>query len=211
MVFVSQTRILEFILKTITDYILSFAGLILLLPFIVVYALFIILFCGENPFYLQKRTLGDKTKPLTIFKLRTIKRSGEVKQLTDNSFHKNLSNDFYLPIGKFLRTSGLDETPQLVLVLMGKMSLIGPRPLMQSDIELINKQYPMLISRRNELKSKPGISGMWQLYRKPELSFDELIEYDFYYEENKNLLLDIKLMIKTITKIITHSHADTLS
>lgn len=198
-------------LKTMIDYIFSFAGLIILIPFIAVYALFILLFCGVNPFYLQKRSLGNKTKPLTIFKLRTIKRSGEVKQLTDNSFHKNLSNDFYLPFGKFLRISGLDETPQLILVLMGKMSLIGPRPLMQSDIELINKMHPILISQRNKLKSKPGISGMWQLYRKPELSFDELIEYDFYYEENREALLDIKLMIKTIVKIITHSHADTLS
>ncbi len=74
----SNTRTVEPMLKTMIDYIFSFAGLIILSPFIAMYTLFILLFCGVNPFYLQKRSLGDKTKPLTIFKLRTIKRNAEV-------------------------------------------------------------------------------------------------------------------------------------
>jgi lipopolysaccharide/colanic/teichoic acid biosynthesis glycosyltransferase len=117
-----------------------------------------------------------------------------------HSFKKIIGMDSYYPLGKFLRKTGIDESPQLIHVLCGKMSLIGPRPLINEDLEKIMKYNPEYINVRNDLKSKPGISGLWQMEKSKTLSFDELIKFDTEYELNKSIKNEIILIVKTIYK-----------
>ena len=99
-------------------------------------------------------------------------------------------------IGKFLRFSSLDELPQIINVLKGEMSFIGPRPIVKSEIKKYGKDFKKVFS------IKPGISGLWQVSGRNKLSYEQRVELDIFYSENKSLLLDIKIFIKTLIVII---------
>jgi lipopolysaccharide/colanic/teichoic acid biosynthesis glycosyltransferase len=99
-------------------------------------------------------------------------------------------------IGKFLRFSSLDELPQIFNVLIGDMSFIGPRPIVKSEIKKYGKEFGKVFS------IKPGISGLWQVSGRNNLSYDRRVELDINYSENINFLLDIKIFIKTIVVIL---------
>jgi lipopolysaccharide/colanic/teichoic acid biosynthesis glycosyltransferase len=100
------------------------------------------------------------------------------------------------PVGRFLRRLSLDEIPQVLNVLRGEMSLVGPRPLPIRDYELLEgwhrKRYLVL----------PGMTGLWQIAGRAELSFDELVRLDFYYLENWSIWLDISILAKTVPAVI---------
>jgi lipopolysaccharide/colanic/teichoic acid biosynthesis glycosyltransferase len=162
---------------------------------------------SENPVYIQDRgiTLNDK---FMIYKFRTLRSN---KNIVSNSvFYKREFNGLLTRTGKFLRTSGLDELPQLVNVLKGEMSLIGPRPLSHKDLLLLKKTEPEYYMRREKLNCKPGISGMWQIYGNRDKGAKNLIELDELYEKRKNLLLDLTLLLKTIPLIFTSNHSDSI-
>ena len=99
-------------------------------------------------------------------------------------------------IGKFLRFTSLDELPQIFNVLKGDMSFIGPRPIVKSEIKKYGKNFKKAFS------VKPGISGLWQVSGRNKLSYKKRVELDTFYSENMNLLLDIKIFIKTIIVIL---------
>ncbi len=99
-------------------------------------------------------------------------------------------------IGKFLRFSSLDELPQIINVLKGDMSFIGPRPIVKSEIKKYGNDFEKAFSM------KPGISGLWQVSGRNNLSYKKRVELDTFYSENMNLLLDIKIFIKTIIVIL---------
>jgi lipopolysaccharide/colanic/teichoic acid biosynthesis glycosyltransferase len=160
---------------------------------------------------IQSRGVGLDNVQIRILKIRTIKSNSAVIYEEEKSLRRNTIKNQFLPLGKFLRKTGIDEIPQLINVLSGKMSLIGPRPLLFEDLKRMksyNLEYDQI---RNNLTSKPGISGLWQLERNNELSFEELIRLDVSYETNKSFLLDIKLIIRTFIKIISLSHSDAIS
>jgi lipopolysaccharide/colanic/teichoic acid biosynthesis glycosyltransferase len=143
-----------------------------------------------------------------IYKFRTLRSN---KNIVSNSvFYKREFNGLLTRTGKFLRTSGLDELPQLVNVLKGEMSLIGPRPLSHKDLLLLKKTEPEYYMRREKLNCKPGISGMWQIYGNRDKGAKNLIELDELYEKRKNLLLDLTLLLKTIPLIFTSNHSDSI-
>jgi len=99
-------------------------------------------------------------------------------------------------IGKFLRFSSLDELPQIFNVLIGDMSFIGPRPIVKSEIKKYGKEFEKVFS------IKPGISGLWQVSGRNNVSYDRRVKLDINYSENINFLLDIKIFIKTIIIIL---------
>ena len=116
-----------------------------------------------------------------------------------NEFEKTrkLINDPRItPIGKFLRFSSLDELPQIINVLMGDMSFIGPRPIVKSEIEKYGNDFEQVFS------VSPGISGLWQVSGRNNLSYERRVELDMFYSKNINFILDMKIFIKTFIVIL---------
>ena len=99
-------------------------------------------------------------------------------------------------IGKFLRFSSLDELPQIINVLKGEMSFIGPRPIVKSEIKKYGDDF------EKAFLIKPGISGLWQVSGRNMLSYEKRVELDIFYSENISFLLDIKIFIKTLIVLI---------
>lgn len=102
------------------------------------------------------------------------------------------------PVGKFLRKHSIDEIPQLLNVLKGEMSIVGPRPYYQEELEEQQKKYPHTKELVEEvLTVKPGITGFWQVSGRSEVNFDKRIEMDAYYARKKSILLDFLILLKT--------------
>ena len=99
-------------------------------------------------------------------------------------------------VGKFLRRTSLDELPQLYNVLLGEMSLVGPRPALPSEVEQSQEWH------RRRLEISPGITGLWQVSGRSQLTFDEMCLLDIYYLENWSPLLDLKIALKTIPAVL---------
>ena len=157
-------------------------------------------------FYIQKR-IGKNNKPFSCYKFRTMKPKSKYllkKLLVKNPNFKNefiktrkIKNDPRITnIGKFLRFSSLDELPQIINVLKGEMSFIGPRPIVKSEIKKYGDDF------EKAFLIKPGISGLWQVSGRNKLSYEKRVELDIFYSENISFLLDIKIFIKTLLIII---------
>jgi len=175
-------------IKPILDWALSLIAILVLLPIIVLIILIIYL-SGQKPFFFQKRP-GKNGKFFFILKFKTMnnKRDNEGNLLPD---HKRLTM-----IGKILRKTSLDEIPQLINVVKGEMSLVGPRPLLPEYLSLYN-DFQM---RRHEVK--PGITGWAQVNGRNALSWNEKFNYDIEYVENISFLMDLKIVGITLSKVI---------
>lgn len=184
-------------IKRLVDVLFSIIGLFLLFPIILILILFLTLTNKGTPFFIQKR-LGKNKKVFKIIKFKTMndKKDNNGNLLPDE---KRLT-----PIGNFIRTTSLDEIPQLINVIIGTMSLVGPRPLLTHYANL----YLPFQDRRHEVL--PGITGWSQINGRNALDWNRRFELDVYYVENLSFLLDIKILLKTIIKIfkrenITHN------
>ena len=99
-------------------------------------------------------------------------------------------------VGRFIRRTSLDELPQLLNVLNGDMSLVGPRPPIPREVEQYNDWH------RRRLDVAPGVTGLWQVSGRSQLTFDEMVMLDLYYAENWSLLLDLKILLRTIPTVL---------
>ncbi|MBD1396961.1 sugar transferase [Pontibacter sp. JH31] len=176
-------------LKRIIDFIVSLVAFVILLPvFVVVTALLYIANQGK-PFFLQPRP-GKNGKIFRVIKYKTM------NDLKD-AHGKLLPDDVRLtPVGKFVRKTSLDEVPQLLNVLKGEMSLIGPRPLLVEYLPHYSKEQ----QRRHEVR--PGITGWAQVNGRNAISWDEKFKYDVWYVDNMSFALDIKIIGLTIIKVL---------
>ena len=107
------------------------------------------------------------------------------------------------PLGKVLRKSSLDELPQFFNVLMGQMSLVGPRPPIPYEVENYQNWH-----KKRILNVKPGITGLWQVSGRSQITFEEMVRLDIYYAQNWNLRLDCKIMCKTLKAVLSTNGAD---
>jgi undecaprenyl phosphate N,N'-diacetylbacillosamine 1-phosphate transferase len=179
----------KFLIKRLLDFLLSFFALAFLAAPLLFLTLLLLFFNkGAGTFFTQVRT-GRNAKLFKIVKFKTMtdERDGNGKLLPDE---KRMT-----PIGKFVRSTSLDELPQLLNVLKGDMSLIGPRPLLEKYIPLYSKEQ----FRRHEVK--PGITGWAQVNGRNAISWNEKFKLDVYYVENCSLLLDIKIIYLTALKV----------
>ncbi|HCW31967.1 MAG: UDP-phosphate glucose phosphotransferase [Candidatus Peregrinibacteria bacterium GW2011_GWE2_39_6] len=177
--------------KRIIDLIFSGAALILLSPF----WFFIVVgirFESKGPAIFSHLRVGKNGKIFTIYKFRTM----FIGSSPNNYAPKSSSDARITKFGRFLRRTSLDEIPQFWNVLKGEMSIVGPRP----EMPFIVNQYRDWQRRR--LDVKPGITGLWQILGRKDLPLHENIEYDFYYIKNQSLLLDITIIIKTVTAVL---------
>lgn len=189
--------------KKSMDLILSFIGLILLIPVFLILAILVKLDSKGPVFYAHTRK-GKNRSDIKIYKFRTMySNSDEIfDSFSDEQkeeYYKNfkLDNDPRVTkVGDFLRRTSLDEIPQLINVLKGDLSLVGPRPIVEKEICKYGQYADKLFS------VIPGITGYWQSHGRSDTSYDERIEMDMYYIDNKSILLDIKIMFKTVISVI---------
>ncbi len=181
------------IFKRVLDIILSIILIILFIPFWIVIPLMIKIDSPGNVIFKQKR-VGINSDYFTIFKFRTMKTGTPDIPTDELGNQKNL----YTRAGKFLRRFSIDEFPQLINILKGDMSFVGPRP------ALYNQE--LLIRMRKEKgvdKVKPGVTGLAQINGRDDLSIPDKVMYDSSYVEDASLWLDLKVFMSTIKAAIT--------
>jgi undecaprenyl phosphate N,N'-diacetylbacillosamine 1-phosphate transferase len=178
----------KLIVKPFLDFLLSLFGLIVLFPILFIVTILLFLANNGKPFFFQSRP----GKNGVIFKIVKFKTMNDKKDVNG----KLLPDAQRLTaVGKFVRKTSLDELPQLINVVKGDMSLIGPRPLLTHYLHLYNDFQ----NRRHEIK--PGITGWAQVNGRNAISWDKKFEYDVWYVDNVSLLLDVKIIFKTIIKV----------
>jgi undecaprenyl phosphate N,N'-diacetylbacillosamine 1-phosphate transferase len=179
-------------IKTIFDKVLALFLLIIFLPIITIISLLILLKMGKPIFFKQRRP-GYLGKIFGIYKFRTMTNEKDKKGnlLVDE---KRL-----LGIGKFIRSTSLDELPQLINVLKGEMSFVGPRPLLIEYLPLYNKEQ----KKRHNVK--PGITGWAQVNGRNAISWEQKFKYDVWYVEKHSFYLDMKILWLTFLKVVKRS------
>lgn len=176
-------------LKRLIDIICSLMGLILFSPILLVVALLVRVNLGSPIFFTQNR-LGKDGKEFKMIKFRTMKDAVD-------KFGELLPDEERLTkFGKILRSTSLDELPELINVLKGDMTLVGPRPLLVEYKDLYSERQ----FRRHEVS--PGITGWAQVNGRNAISWNERFELDVWYVDNISFLLDIKILVMTVLKVI---------
>lgn len=179
----------KLVLKPSFDFIAAFIGVLILLPVFLLVIIFLYFANDGKPFFFQLRP-GKNGKIFKIIKFKTMndKKDSEGNLLPDVA---RLTK-----VGTFVRKTSLDEIPQLLNVLKGDMSLIGPRPLLPHYLHL----YSEFQNRRHEVK--PGITGWAQVNGRNAISWDEKFKFDVWYVDNFSFVLDFKILFKTLKKVI---------
>lgn len=175
--------------KKVFDFSAALVGVMLFSPVLLLVTIGLFLANQGQPFFFQTRP-GKNERLFRIVKFKTMndRKDAEGNLLSDA--------DRLTPIGSFVRKTSLDELPQLFNVLLGDMSLIGPRPLLPQYLPLYNERQ----RRRHEVK--PGITGWAQVNGRNAISWTQKFEYDVWYVEHLSLLLDLKILFLTIKKVI---------
>ena len=175
-------------MKRLVDILASFVGIILLTPVFLLVAFLIRKNLGSPVIFSQIRS-GIDGKPFKIYKFRSMKNA------IDTSGNPLPDAERLTPFGQKLRSTSLDELPELWNVLKGDMSLVGPRPLLMEYLPLYNKeQY-----RRHEMR--PGITGWAQINGRNAISWEDKFKLDVWYVDNQSLKLDLKILLLTIKKV----------
>lgn len=175
--------------KRLIDFIVAFVGLVVLSPVFIIVTLCLYFANQGKPFFFQRRP-GKNEKIFSIIKFKTMndKKDAEGNLLSDA--------ERLTPVGGFVRKTSLDEIPQLINVLKGDMSIIGPRPLLPQYLELYNEVQ----KRRHEVR--PGITGWAQVNGRNSITWTKKFELDVWYVDNLSLLQDIKILFLTVKKVI---------
>jgi exopolysaccharide biosynthesis polyprenyl glycosylphosphotransferase len=188
--------------KRIMDLTVSFLMIILLSPLLLGVAL-VIKFTSPGPVLFIQPRVGMNKRSFKLFKFRSMYVNAEqrLKELAhlnemDGPVFKIKNDPRITPIGRFIRKTSIDELPQLFNVLTGHMSLVGPRPPLLDEVN----RYEWLFRKR--LSIKPGITCLWQISGRNEVTFKQWMEMDKYYVENWSLWLDIEILLKTIPAVL---------
>lgn len=197
--------------KRFADIIGSFAGILLLAPLFAAIALLSKL-SAPGPVFFKQERMGKDGRLFHVYKFRTMHVDAEAKLqqilATDpvrrqeyEVFHKLRDDPRITPIGGVLRRYSLDEFPQLINVLLGEMSLVGPRAYLPRELP------KMRGLEKDVLKSAPGLTGLWQVSGRNQLSFDERVTIDVDYQKSSSLSLDYYILLKTIPVVLTGNGA----
>lgn len=183
------------IIKNVLDFILSLLALIVLFPFFCIFAI-IIKLESKGPVFFKQKRIGKDKKNFYIYKFRTM-RTDTPK---DMPTHMLKNAEMYITkFGKIMRKTSIDELPQLINILKGDMSFIGPRPALWNQDDLIEER-----DKYNANDIKPGLTGLAQISGRDELEIPVKAKYDGEYVEKMSLWFDIKIFFKTIIKVFKH-------
>ena len=194
---IEKKELIYLVVKRVIDITVSILGLIILSPLLLLVAI-LIKFESKGPIIFTQKRVGFKGNEFNMLKFRSMVVNAE--ELKDKLKNKNemsgpmfkMKNDPRVTkIGRFIRKTSIDELPQLINVLKGEMSLVGPRPSLPSEV----KQFkPWMLKR---LEVKPGLTCYWQIMGRNNIDFEEWMKLDIKYVEKRSVLLDIKLIYKT--------------
>lgn len=203
-------RHIYLIIKRTFDVVLSAIGLIILSPVFLIIMICVIAEDGSNPFYGHIR-IGKNGKKICVYKFRSMKNIDvdiekilTPEQLLQYRTEFKIDNDPRITkVGNFLRKSSLDELPQLINILKGDISIVGPRPIVEREIEIYGKDKAKLLS------VQPGLTGYWQAYARNNATYEsgERQKMEMYYVEHQSLWLDIKIIFKTFSSVLKGSGA----
>ncbi len=194
------------VLKRSGDIVFSLAVLALGSPLLLLLALLVKLSSPGPVFYVQRR-IGRGYKGFGCIKFRTMRKDADriLKTLLEQSpeLKAEFKKDFKLkadpritPIGVFLRRSSLDELPQFINVLKGQMSVVGPRPIVWDELERYGRQMDEVLAVR------PGLTGLWQVSGRNNLSYDARVQLDVSYARRRTVLLDLAIILRTVGVIL---------
>ncbi|MXI87799.1 sugar transferase [Sphaerochaeta halotolerans] len=182
----------KFFLKRLLDFVLSLLALLILFPLFVVLGILVRVFLGTPVLFVQQRPgVNEKIFRLYKFRSMTDRKDKEGKLLPDE--------ERLTKFGRFLRTSSLDELPELINILKGDMSIVGPRPLLVQYLDRYNKFQ----KRRHEVR--PGITGLAQVNGRNALSWKKKFQYDVWYVDHVSFVQDVKIILQTIRVVLSHS------
>jgi exopolysaccharide biosynthesis polyprenyl glycosylphosphotransferase len=181
------------------DIVVAAGALLLMSPLLAGCAL-AIRFDTPGPVFFRQPRVGRNGIPFSVFKFRTMVADAEDLKPGLSELNRRGDGMFKIPedpritrVGRWLRRYSLDELPQLINVLRGDMSLVGPRPLIQVEADLVDRRYEARFNVR------PGITGRWQVFGRSDIPFDDMIKLDYTYVTNWSVGYDIKLMVRTIS------------
>ncbi|MGE6893912.1 sugar transferase [Priestia flexa] len=197
--------------KRLCDIVLAMFALLLLSPIIIIISSFY--FFGENkgPIFFKQVRVGLNGKEFYIYKFRSMVVNAE-KILKSNAllYEKYINNSYKLSpeedpritkLGIFIRKTSLDELPQLINVLKGDMSLVGPRPVIKEELKEYNRDLNSFLS------VKPGVTGYWQICGRSDVNYPERADLEFYYIYNQSIKFDLKILILTVFLVLTKKGA----
>lgn len=183
------------ILKNVLDFILSLMLLIIMFPFFCIFSI-IIKLESKGPVFFRQKRIGKNKKEFYIYKFRTMKT--ETPKEMPTHMLKN-AETYIKKSGKIFRKTSIDELPQIINILKGQMSLIGPRPALWNQEDLIEER-----DKYNVNAIRPGLTGWAQINGRDELEIPIKAKYDGEYVEKMSFLFDIKIFLKTIIKVFKH-------
>ena len=177
--------------KRICDLLIGVPATIIFLPLMMIIGLAIRLTSKGKAIFAHKR-VGKDGKLFTIYKFRTMLKGSEKQAFSPTS----QSDERITKVGKFLRRTSLDELPQLFNIILGNMSLVGPRP----EMEFIVQTYTPI--EKTRLLVKPGLTGLWQIAGRKDLPLHKNLEFDLYYIEHRSILFDFSIIFKTLAVVL---------
>ncbi len=196
-------------MKRLFDIIIACCVLIIISPIFILTALAIWIESGRPIFFMQKRTAIKGGKTFNFYKFRSmVKNADEVKESlfdlneTDGALFKIKDDPRNTRVGRFIRRYSIDELPQLINVIKGEMSVVGPRPLPIGDFRKLKESKEYWHSIRDREKMKSGMTGLWQISGRSKIGFREMIWLDLYYIENQSLLFDLEILFATIPAVL---------
>jgi lipopolysaccharide/colanic/teichoic acid biosynthesis glycosyltransferase len=212
---VHEVRVIRpYRLKRVLDIVAASLGLLIAALFAAVIGVLIKL-SSPGPVLFRQMRVGKDGKQFMFYKFRSMQvgnddtrhrqyiklfiegKEEELKKLQGGKkLYKITSDDRVTTVGRFLRRTSLDELPQLLNVLKGEMSMVGPRPHLAYEVDLYKEWH------RRRLAGLPGITGWWQIHGRSRVPFDKAVEMDIWYLERQSLILDIRIMCRTVTKAI---------
>ena len=197
----------DFALKRTFDLVGATILLVLMSPLLIALALAVRV-SSRGPILYRSTRRGIAQRPFPCLKFRTMHTDAEEQQADLEELNEATGALFKIRedprltrVGAFLRRFSLDELPQLINVLRGEMSLVGPRPLPQRDYDMLEDWH------RKRYLVLPGITGLWQVSGRSELDFDDLVHLDFIYLEHWSLALDLTILLKTIPAVLSRRGA----
>ena len=192
------------VVKRVLDIVSCLIGLIILSPIYLIVAVAIKLEDPKGKVFYSHNRIGKDGRIIPVYKFRSMfSNSDELfdqftpEQKAEFEEFQKLKNDPRITkVGKFIRKTSIDELPQLINVLKGEMSVIGPRPIIQKELDRYGEYDEFYLS------VLPGLTGMWQAYGRNNLTFNERVKMDIYYVQNQSIQLDFRILCRTLCSLI---------